>query len=227
MTYKELDALLQGRNQQSKKVDNNTWAERRDGCIAIRLHQTDVLTFAPNNRITVTSGGWKTPTTKNRINNFLPDGLRIWQERGTWRWSGGLPFTDGDVVLANGKLKAQKKDDKKEQKLRKQIREYAKLYANAIPMSPPSGGDCWYCCMKTQDGKSLGDATHNTDHLVSHMKEKYVVPSLALSAMRASGFGDALIAGAFSDQGCFSSFSKDRIAKAVARYLYLKFGLVR
>jgi hypothetical protein len=48
----------------------------------------------------------------------------------------------------------------------------------------PSGGDCWYCCMRTEDGKTMGDIS-KSDHLKKHMLEKYYVPSLLMNAIQA------------------------------------------
>lgn len=83
--YQELDAKLQGRCRDSRKLANNTYAQRRDGCrysdsggnpgepsIAIRLHETDILRFYSNGDIWVNTGGWHTVTTRSRINEFLP-----------------------------------------------------------------------------------------------------------------------------------------------------------
>ncbi|KKL46278.1 hypothetical protein LCGC14_2347120, partial [marine sediment metagenome] len=91
MDYKTLDAKLTGRCKHSRKLANNTWAERRPpprGAdefpdeIAIRLHNTDVLTFYADGRVRYDSGGWKTVTTKDRMNTY---GLwPVYPERGRW-----------------------------------------------------------------------------------------------------------------------------------------------
>lgn len=224
MNYQQLNEKLTGRNAERRKLENNTYAERRGECIAIRLHATDIMTFHPDGRIVLNSGGWKTVTTKARMNEYLPPGLQIWQNRGTWNWSGGLPYTDEDWVDAEGKVHAQKKDDKKEQALRKKILAYAKLYGENLPMPPPSGGDCWYCAMHTTDGKPLGEAHGDTSHLLSHMEEKYLVPSLALTAMKAANCGDLILYSAFHTDGV-TRLAKSYLPRAVRRYLYKQFGL--
>jgi transposase len=51
MKYNELNAKLTGRNASRRKLENNTYVERReDGSITIRLHETDILTFLPDVR---------------------------------------------------------------------------------------------------------------------------------------------------------------------------------
>ena len=43
-----------------------------DGTRRLRLHDTDVVTVAPNGGITLDTGGFNTPLTRERINDFLP-----------------------------------------------------------------------------------------------------------------------------------------------------------
>lgn len=53
-----------------KKIANNTYKiDTPDGYI-IRLHNTDIVTVHGNS-ITLNSGGWKTKTTKERINDHI------------------------------------------------------------------------------------------------------------------------------------------------------------
>jgi hypothetical protein len=193
MEYKQLNEKLGAK--QRKKLANHTYAERRDGgAIAIKLHDTDILTFKPR-EVAVTSGGWKRSTTKARINEFLPGGFQIYQGNGIWVWSGTMPHqTNGDYMFNDGdklyvgkgnvwKIKfADGMSFVEAKKLRKEINDYAKLCVAAIPMPKPSMADCWHCCMKSTDGKSMG----GTDHLRSHMsaEEKYVVPSLIVNAQK-------------------------------------------
>jgi hypothetical protein len=54
----------------------------------------------------------------------------------------------------------------------------------------PSGGDCWHCSMVTEDGESLGDATGDIDHIVSHIAEDYYVPSLLFNALKHSDYAN-------------------------------------
>lgn len=82
----------------SKKVGNNTYMVRGDGCIHVRLHQTNVVTYYPDGRIVLNSGGWRTPTTKDRINNWTS--ARIYQTKYQWYLADGRPFYDGMEVSA-------------------------------------------------------------------------------------------------------------------------------
>lgn len=100
----------------------------------------------------------------------------------------------------------------------------------------PSGGDCWYCAMKTESGESLGDSTGNTDHLLSHIEESYIVPSLILSVVKARGsqamlWGLADIWGKLPDGGSRQGGSFYRgiavrdVPRMVARYLKIRLGV--
>jgi hypothetical protein len=71
-----------GRDKTSRKLCNNTWAEKRDGDIAVRLHRTDVLTFTRRGTVTFNTGGWNTVTTKDRINTYAPNDFRVYSDRG-------------------------------------------------------------------------------------------------------------------------------------------------
>lgn len=84
MTYEEADALLQGRNEHSRKVGNNTYLRRRGEDIALQLHATDVLTFHRDGSVTLDNGGWKTKTTKERIHDYLPKPYGLQQIKGAW-----------------------------------------------------------------------------------------------------------------------------------------------
>lgn len=86
--FEQYDAQLQGRNRESRKVGNNTYLKRRgDDTIAVRLHDTDVVTYHRNGDIVLDTGGWMTVTTKDRINSFIPygeyDATHCHLERGT------------------------------------------------------------------------------------------------------------------------------------------------
>jgi hypothetical protein len=240
MTYRELDELMTGRTKDRRKLANNTYAERRSADrIAIRLHATDILLFDKSGRVMVTTGGWMTVTTKARLNEYLPGGYRIWSTRGVWYWHNGTAdkrvYTDGDSILPNGKLNllGTADDAKDARKLRAKIAKYAKLCADKVPMSPPSGGDCWGCYFKDENGKEA----MGVDHLTSHMDEGYVVPSLVLSALKERGCTPFIQGAAFADPntapenvtmtaiGWAHDVARDHVKRAVAKYMHRRFGI--
>ena len=84
MNYTDADVSLQGRNHESRKVGNNTYLQRLDANrIALLLHRTDILIFT-REHVTLNTGGWQTVTTKARMNDYLPAGVRIFQEAHVW-----------------------------------------------------------------------------------------------------------------------------------------------
>jgi len=186
MNYIQANETLTGRCRDARKVANNTYLQRREaGAIAIKLHATDVVTYHPNGAITMTSGGWKTITTKDRINRYLPNRFYISQTQGVWALHDreaykSVPFVDGMTIGPRGGL-PKGKSQTRELALIKRINTYAKAYTKALlagKVAVPSAGDCWGCCMRNDDGQTV----MGTSHLIEHMKDKYYVPSLLINA---------------------------------------------
>ncbi len=226
MNYQTAIAKLGNRN--SRKVGNNTYLEKAGEAVAIRLHSTQILTFHPDGKAVVNTGGWKTVTTKARLNDYLPAG-RISQERGQWYWTQngarvGL-FNDGDTVTANGEIVCTAKPEAGEahKALSKRIASFAKLCGEKLPLNPPSGGCCWHCYMQTQDGASLGDAFGDVSHLESHMEEGYVVPSLVFRALKEAGAGQLFFHWTFTPTEKPADFARQTVARAVKKYLVRRF----
>ncbi len=175
-----------------RKLANNTYLEcNSDGSYGIRLHVTQVIKFYPDKTV-FDSGGYRTVTTKARINEFSCIGL--WQEKGIWYCSVNncytkterVVFTDG--IEFDGKKFTKCGDDPKAmQKLRKQAAKYAKDFTKALfngGVPAPSAGDCFYCSMKEVNSKKpLCEVNNNTSHLLNHFEENYFVPSLLVNAI--------------------------------------------
>lgn len=69
MTFHSAETTLGKR--ESKKLCNNTYLHRIDqDTIAIKLWSTDVVTFHRNGDVVLNSGGWRTVTTRDRMNSF-------------------------------------------------------------------------------------------------------------------------------------------------------------
>ena len=170
-----------------KPIANNTRIVKRGDSYAIRLHDTDILTFEPDGRVFYRSGGWRTVTTKARMNEYGP--ASIFSDRGAWYIStakaSSVPYADGLCVTADGQIiGAGTIDDVSEEKaLRKNIGKYAARYVKALyagEIGTPDNGDCWGCLMVSDDGKHpMGGRSH----ILSHIKEDYFVPSLIWNAM--------------------------------------------
>ena len=105
MNYQKFDSLLTGRCRQQKKIGNNTIAHRIDDkTIGIKLHATDVVVYHQDGRVVLNSGGWRTVTTKDRINNY--SSARIGQCKGVWTLHGhnGAVFADGLTIHPDGSV---------------------------------------------------------------------------------------------------------------------------
>lgn len=178
MNYASANEKLKGR--QRCKVARNTYLERRGDSIALKLHATDIATFHTSGAVTLNSGMWKTATTKERLSLLV----RINQERGQWYVTVGervYLFRDGMTIGPRGGVTgAPLKDsggDKAAQRWRMKVRNFADTWTDRLlsgKMDKPGPGDCWFCAMRTTDGKPFG----GNEHLKQHVKEGYFVPSL-------------------------------------------------
>ena len=80
--YSELKQFLGSRSR--KKLMNNTWAiDLGEDCVGIELYHTTILKFCSDDSIILNSGGWKTVTTKDRMNRYS-NNFRVYQEKFVW-----------------------------------------------------------------------------------------------------------------------------------------------
>jgi hypothetical protein len=172
-TYSELaEYLTKGKNKDNRPIANNTRVIRRaENMIAIRLHNTDIITFYENGAIGLNSNGWTTITTKDRMNRFTPRNIGIGSEKSIWYVSiqepdSDLPlwhidskrylFEDGMHILPDGKVYDQnlksieefsKEQEKKMNKEVNRINRYSKELVKRFfdGRAIPGPGDCFYC----------------------------------------------------------------------------------
>lgn len=82
-SYDEAKALYEGRapRYQGKplKLGNNTFLDETLGAYGVFLHNTCIVEFLSDGAIVLNTGGWQTPTTRDRINCC---GIRIWTTSG-------------------------------------------------------------------------------------------------------------------------------------------------
>ncbi len=203
-SYNQLNHYLSlGRNKDDRPIANNTRVIRRsEHSIAIRLHETDILTFHSNGAIQFFTGGWKTVTTKDRINRFAPSGISIYSEKFLWYlkigdWQSGKRylFEDAMWIDANGNVidselkpipehspEAEKAKRKQLAKIDKFIRNGLKrLAAGEISQSE---GDCWICSMKQVGTGDSMEGNNQYSCIQSHIDEDYFHFSLIMNAVR-------------------------------------------
>lgn len=184
-----------GRNKVTRPLANNTTARLLDdGGIAIRLHQTDIVTLTPRGTVVLNSGGWLSATTKERLNRYTNAGIS--QRAGVWYMRDGSLFYDGMELAADGTPLKPRDSDKYEEKLAKikaQAKQYAHDYVEALKnglIDYPNGGDCWACLMRGPKGQ---ESFPGSGHIQDHINEKYYVPSLLVNAGRDAGYRDEQI----------------------------------
>lgn len=225
----------------SKIVGNNTVEYfNAAGERFIRLHATNVLQFNPDGKIILNSGGWKTHTTKDRLNHFLPSGYYITQKAGIWYLQNPaateIIFQDGMVIdTITGKIQKEGKlPDTKT--ITTRINKYVAGYMAALikgKVEKPGLGDCFYCACKTEPTNlSWGEVTSNTEHLKSHFTEKYYVPSMLTNAIRVfpvSIYAQSALMSCWLDGNMEfltqNDIATDQLKRSLTRFLKRQFGL--
>jgi hypothetical protein len=188
-SYNELNEYL------GKKIDrpwgNNTRVQRdgSDG-INVLFHSTYIAALSPAGGLTLNSGGYRTHTTKDRLNKVLGRPWSIYQAAGVWYLRNYATdveyiFQDGITINPDGSVHNAGVDTRREdRKLLKSIKEYCREYTDALIAgagTSPGSGDCWGCYFHS-DGS---DNPLGTDHLLQHIEEKYHVPSLLVKSIDA------------------------------------------
>jgi hypothetical protein len=95
----EAEAVLRGR--ESVRLGNNTYLEavgaRAIGFVGVRLHNTYIVRFWYDGKITLHTGGYRTVTTKDRINQFIKGS--VFQKAHVWYFQ-DEPRKCGDMTIA-------------------------------------------------------------------------------------------------------------------------------
>lgn len=218
--YQDAKNYLQGKK--SRPYANNTRIvmdilDMGHEIITITYHNNPVVNLYPE-YTSYSSCGWKTNTTKERINWFLPEGFSLYQEKSVWYivkhgTSFKYTFADGLTIDLNGNVynDAPSNEQDTTKATIKAIKQYVDGYIKALlqnEIENPSDADCWYCAMQTTDGENLGDAMKNNDHILSHMEESYFVPSLLVNAEKFSHHMSIM-----SKDGCARLMQGDSISE--------------
>lgn len=93
LTYSMCQILMVKARKNRKKIDNNTYLEyhKTTNCYQVKLHDNTIMIIEPK-QITLTHSGWKTSTTKDRLNKFGP--ISIYQKNYQWFYDDVVPFND-------------------------------------------------------------------------------------------------------------------------------------
>jgi cytochrome c biogenesis protein ResB len=112
LSFDGLMRFLNGRDE--KRLGHNTsvlktqdWRSNLDA-VAVKYHNTNILTVNSVGIVTINTNGWETNTTKDRLNQFLRcKGMYIYQKKYKWYITsdfGTLPYVDGMQIFPDGKL---------------------------------------------------------------------------------------------------------------------------
>lgn len=215
-SYNEAQAFLGAEKDSRKVCGDNTYVERRNPHnVAIRLHQTDIIAFSASGLVTLSTGGWHSQITKQRLEQFLPAPLTVFSFKGQWRiglgdgqrWANTKAECSNSVVFTDG-LTLRRHDDGTweplnalttdaeetlnvaKRKLDKAVNAYCKKLAEKLPE--------WAAQVReTQSLKVAGDPwcctmfkDKDLDHLWQHLKDAYVFPTIVVRAFEDSGRWD-------------------------------------
>jgi len=237
-TYNEAKQMFE--NSRKRKLQNNTYLVKTDLGYGIKLHNTIVVEYQPD-KVILDSGGYKTPTTKNRINEYMPDSNKwfLVQDKGVWYigWK-SFVFADG-CYYQNGRWFNTGGNPKVIDKQRKAVKKYAKAFVKALfdgQVPKPSSGDCWCCGLViTGTQQPLGEATKDKNHILEYIKDNYFVPSLLVNAQKMFGASQTswrAIGDLWNEPNCkgmnktFDQTDKQEIEQNIRRYCYRQLGLV-
>lgn len=214
----------------SKLIMNNTVRyERNDGAIVIRLHHTDIIVKKDGN-VSLYTGGWKTVTTKDRLNNCT-ENIYVYQEKSIWYVQTPketVQFFDGITIDAKGNIlnprkeRIQKRVQKETKDWLKKISKYCKKVSELPEIPIPNAGDCWFCLMFDKKPELQEKPTANSDHIMEHLNEQYIHGSIILNAMKDAGYQDTAIAMVFNSE---SKYPRDIIVRAIRRYFKKRLGI--
>lgn len=231
MTHAEAASLFAtARNPEAgKPLQNNTRLFKRGEDYAVRLHSTDVVTIHADGSYTLDTGGWRTVTTKDRINGYAP--VRLGQDKGVWEigFQGvTYAFNEGMRLYPNGIVTgvASPEDMEHQKLLRKKINRYAKDFTAALyagEVEAPGPGDCFIC------QASMGGGSH----IEAHADESYFVPSLLVKALKTAGASRAATNDAYAlmtnqPERLFSKdggFIREQIQRAIRKHCLRETGL--
>jgi len=94
--WSEVKLFLKGEDY--RRIGHNTIVVSEKHQINIIYHNTSIVEFFPNHT-KYFSGGWRTSTTKQRINEFLPPGYGLFQRMYDWFISKQIFTLEKDIVI--------------------------------------------------------------------------------------------------------------------------------
>lgn len=242
--YKEareyLDQGVRKKNTMDRPIANNTRVTQLgEGTIGIKLHNTYIIKYHENphldcidygDLIELDTGGWKTVTTRDRMNRFCP--LHVWTDRGVmyvsasnwyelrnnsdepkvYHFKDHMFFKPNDrefYIKKEGqlvKLKPySKKDEQKKRKQLKAIDTFIRNYINKLTsgkMDQPGAGDCFYCQGDSNPNCTIEFGTLSKDE--GYKKSEFPNPDHLIKHMKEKYYVPSIIWSAIRSQ-CYDS----------------------
>jgi hypothetical protein len=156
--------------------------------IAVRYHNTDVVTYTEAGLVLNTDTEFRSKTTKERINtalDVLPGHPRVWQDYGRWNLS-GHGWYDGITMGWDGKLVGydEAKADAEDDRLIK-LREGISAYIQKVRLLITEQSDDWHDCDLCYEH---GHGAYETgllprQHIIDHIEQMEVVDGLLVEAV--------------------------------------------
>lgn len=207
-----------GKRGRRKVGNNTYLERREDGQIALKYHATDVLTYSAKGVEYNTGGWYTVTTKVrfndygvSNIRVFSDRGTwyvakskpwsESWNEMSYDQWRKGegapTPFFDGILISNEGVIlnplpvSETEKREQARKLLRRKVNAYVGIAMKRFEAGMPAqdSGDCIFCQFRTvEGGVPLGDSVGDNEHLLSHIDEGYVMPSLFWNAVKAKGY---------------------------------------
>lgn len=194
-TYEQATAWLGRRDERTLYLRATRLHRRSASTIAVRYHETDVVTYQADGWITLRTNGWYTNTTMSRMEQFAPVAIA---RRGRWwlytRPEGERPdagrhaFADGMTVRGTevlGALDLDQSDaeDAQNRKVRRTVNQAMRNWrAGGHELKLHTCG----ACVLIRQGTTVADRGHLLDHL-AQMRAGWLSASTAEAAVVMAG----------------------------------------
>ena len=190
MTHEEARSLFGECSNQNTghRLANKTYIQMRGSSFAIRLHNTDIVVIRPNGTYKLNSGGFRTTTTRRRMNHVLP--CVVNQKSGLWS-IGDSFFEDHMVIGQDGEIVGESIPLSRALKTKRMVDRYCNKFISLVldmcVREPITELRTYkkYRLPKHDNKKHLDDLWYN--------EIRYIVNSAKASGRYISGFYDQLM----------------------------------
>lgn len=179
--------------EEIERIAHNTFDYLVNNERRVRYTDTDIIIFN-GNCIELFTGGFYTVTTKERLNRYLRHGF-IYQNKHVWYYkkyqdkdTESVRFFEGikidkntGNILNQNKAPKTKRIDKYNKMIERLIKNYCDKVNKLKTLPDNSNGDCFFCSL-------FNDNSNDNEHSLSHLKEKYVMFSLIMNALKYKGY---------------------------------------